>query len=143
MGLGISRLRLNLTRAANWEDIVSMVQASTRDIAAGAWISGRGWHQEKWEHTPAAAVEGMPVHASLDSVSPDNPVFLVHASGQLRKEPLSRLLGGYLIFRWSGREDLNLRLLGPEPSALARLSYAPGNLRPLIFEGGSQSRLLW
>ena len=81
MGLGISRLRLNLTRAANWEDIVSMVQASTRDIAAGAWISGRGWHQEKWEHAPAAAVEGMPVHASLDSVSPDNPVFLVHASG--------------------------------------------------------------
>ena len=25
----------------------------------------------------------------------------------------------------SGREDLNLRLLGPEPSTLARLSYAP------------------
>ena len=25
----------------------------------------------------------------------------------------------------SGREDLNLRPLGPEPSALAKLSYAP------------------
>lgn len=81
MGLGMSRLRLNLTRAANWEDIVSMVQVSARDIAAGAWISGRGWHQEKWEHTPASAVEGMPVHAGLDSISPVNPVFLVHASG--------------------------------------------------------------
>ena len=27
--------------------------------------------------------------------------------------------------RWSGRLDLNQRLLGPEPSALARLSHAP------------------
>jgi hypothetical protein len=26
---------------------------------------------------------------------------------------------------WSGREDSNLRPLGPEPSALARLSHAP------------------
>jgi hypothetical protein len=35
---------------------------------------------------------------------------------------------GRLIFqrkRWSERQDLNLRRLGPKPSALARLSYAP------------------
>lgn len=81
MGLGQSRLRLNLTRARTWNDIVSLVQASTRDIAAGAWVSGRGWHQEKWDAAPVPAVEGMPLHASLDSVSPNNPVFLVHASG--------------------------------------------------------------
>ncbi|MFN8654351.1 MAG: amidohydrolase [Gemmatimonadales bacterium] len=81
MGLGRSRLQLNLTRAKKWDDIVSMVGASTRDIADGAWVMGRGWHQEKWDGPPAGAVEGMPVHASLDSISPKNPVFLVHASG--------------------------------------------------------------
>jgi hypothetical protein len=27
--------------------------------------------------------------------------------------------------KWSGRLDLNQRLLGPEPSALAKLSHAP------------------
>ena len=27
--------------------------------------------------------------------------------------------------KWSERQDLNLRRLGPKPSALARLSYAP------------------
>lgn len=81
LGLGRLRLHLNLTRARNWDDIVSLVQAATRDIARGAWVSGRGWHQEKWEHSPTPAVEGMPLHASLDSVSPDNPVFLSHASG--------------------------------------------------------------
>ena len=31
------------------------------------------------------------------------------------------------FFRWSGREDLNLRPLGPEPSALTKLRYAPKN----------------
>jgi hypothetical protein len=30
-----------------------------------------------------------------------------------------------LNLKWSGREDSNLRPLGPEPSALARLSHAP------------------
>ncbi|HEX2666820.1 MAG TPA: amidohydrolase, partial [Gammaproteobacteria bacterium] len=40
-----------------------------------------GWHQEKWTHPPQPNVEGLPLHASLDQVSPDNPVMLTHASG--------------------------------------------------------------
>ena len=35
-----------------------------------------------------------------------------------------------LFSQWSGREDLNLRPLGPEPSALTRLRYAPKNFLP-------------
>ena len=31
----------------------------------------------------------------------------------------------FRLKRWSERQDLNLRRLGPKPSALARLSYAP------------------
>ena len=34
--------------------------------------------------------------------------------------------------KWSGRLDLNQRLLGPEPSALARLSHAPTKKHWLI-----------
>src|SRR2546427_5668506 len=36
--------------------------------------------------------------------------------------------------KWSERQDLNLRRLGPKPSALARLSYAPtlGTQYPLF-----------
>ncbi len=81
LGLGRARMHLNLARAKNWENIVAMVGAATQDVADGAWISGRGWHQEKWDSVPAPAVEGMPLHASLDSLSPRNPVFLSHASG--------------------------------------------------------------
>ena len=33
----------------------------------------------------------------------------------------------------SGREDLNLRPLGPEPSALSKLSYAPVNLFSIYY----------
>ena len=47
----------------------------------GQWIRGRGWHQEKWTAPPSPNVEGFPTHASLDRVSPDNPVVLTHASG--------------------------------------------------------------
>ena len=32
---------------------------------------------------------------------------------------------GYVLEKWSERQDSNLRRLGPKPSALARLSYAP------------------
>jgi predicted amidohydrolase YtcJ len=80
-GLGQSKMSLNLATVENWDNVVAMVDASTRDIAAGSWIVGGGWHQEKWNKAPVPAVMGMPTHASLDSVSPRNPVLLSHASG--------------------------------------------------------------
>ena len=43
--------------------------------------------------------------------------------GRFRGRLVSRLLS--ITSVKSGREDLNFRPLGPEPSALARLSYAP------------------
>ena len=81
LGLGRAKMILNLTQAKNWEDIVNMVAASVRDVKRDAWITGRGWHQEKWEHAPPGAVEGNPVHAELSKISPNNPVYLTHASG--------------------------------------------------------------
>jgi len=81
MGLGESKLQLDLTTARTWDEIVARVAAAVRTTPRGAWIEGFGWHQEKWERPPSPAVEGNPVHASLSAVSPDNPVVLVHASG--------------------------------------------------------------
>ena len=81
LGLGRAKMILNLTQAKNWEDIINMVAASVRDVKRDAWITGRGWHQEKWEHAPPGAVEGNPVHAELSRISPNNPVYLTHASG--------------------------------------------------------------
>jgi len=81
MGLGRARMILDLTTAANFDDIVAMVRDAVAKARPGEWIFGRGWHQEKWDRAPVPNVEGVPLHAALDSVSPDNPVFLTHASG--------------------------------------------------------------
>src|SRR5207247_3813969 len=80
-GLGNSKLILDLTKARTWDDIVSQVATAVETAPRGALIEGRGWHQEKWLRAPQPNVEGVPLHASLDRVSPNNPVILGHASG--------------------------------------------------------------
>ncbi|MEX2283899.1 MAG: amidohydrolase [Gemmatimonadota bacterium] len=81
LGLGDSKLQLNLMEVKNWGEIVSMVETASRDQKKDAWIRGRGWHQEMWDAPPPNAVEGNPVHAELSRISPNNPVFLGHRSG--------------------------------------------------------------
>ncbi len=81
MGLGESKMILDLTRARTWEEIVAMVAAAVAQAEPGAWIQGRGWHQEKWDEVPVPNVDGVPTHAGLSAVSPDHPVYLTHASG--------------------------------------------------------------
>ena len=73
MSLGGALMVLDLTTATRWQDIVDQVAAAAAEAPPGAWIRGRGWHQEKWSQVPPDAVEGNPVHAALSSVSPDNP----------------------------------------------------------------------
>ena len=80
-GIGEMKMELDLTTAKSWDDIVAMVADAVKQAKPGQWIYGRGWHQEKWTSRPQPNVEGFPTHASLDTVSPDNPVVLEHASG--------------------------------------------------------------
>ncbi len=81
LGLGQFKMNLNLSGARSWDDIVAMVAAAAKEAKPGAWILGRGWHQEKWDRPPDPNVEGFPLEASLTRVSPHNPVLLTHASG--------------------------------------------------------------
>ncbi len=80
-GIGRAKLGLDLTKARTWDDIVQMVADAAAKAKPGAWIVGRGWHQEKWDKVPEPNVEGFPTHDALSKVSPDNPVLLTHASG--------------------------------------------------------------
>ncbi len=81
MGIGSAKMQLDLMNVANWDEIVSMVQAAAGDAPTDRLISGRGWHQEKWDREPPGNVEGLPTHHTLSAVSPNNPVVLRHASG--------------------------------------------------------------
>jgi predicted amidohydrolase YtcJ len=80
-GLGEFRMGLDLREARTWDAIVEQVGRAAKQAKPGEWIIGRGWHQSKWDRAPDPNVEGFPLHASLDKVSPDNPVLLTHASG--------------------------------------------------------------
>ncbi len=81
MGLGQSKLTLDLMDVKDWDEIVAMVAAAAKQAKPGEWILGRGWHQEKWANAPKPNVEGFPFHDALSKVSPNNPVMLTHASG--------------------------------------------------------------
>ncbi len=81
LGVGQAGMQLRLSGVESWEQIVEMVAEAVAKAQPGEWIEGRGWHQEKWIHPPAGAVDGLPTHHALSAVSPDNPVVLRHASG--------------------------------------------------------------
>ncbi len=81
MSLGRAKMILDLTTATSWDDIVQMVGDAASQAAPGEWVTGRGWHQEKWTSTPEPSVDGVPLHTDLSAASPENPVNLGHASG--------------------------------------------------------------
>ncbi len=80
-GVGQAARNLKLAPARNWDEIVRMVGEAAKKAKPGEWILGRGWHQEKWTPAPSPNVEGFPLHDALSQVSPNNPVWLTHASG--------------------------------------------------------------
>ncbi|WP_419213366.1 amidohydrolase [Maribacter sp. X9] len=81
MGLGYNELNLDLMNTTSYQEIVNAVAEEVRKVKPGEWITGRGWHQSKWDSLPSDAVNGFQTHYKLSEVSPDNPVYLSHASG--------------------------------------------------------------
>jgi predicted amidohydrolase YtcJ len=80
-GLGDFLRDINLMTVANWDEALQRLDSAIKLAKPGEWIIGRGWHQEKWDKTPAVNHLGYPYKNSLDSISPNNPVLLTHASG--------------------------------------------------------------
>jgi len=81
LSLGKSKMELDLSKAANWDEIIALIAEAAGKAQLGEWIVGRGWHQEKWDPVPEENVEGYPLHTVLSSATPYNPVILKHASG--------------------------------------------------------------
>jgi predicted amidohydrolase YtcJ len=80
LATGQALMELDLGKAPNWEAIVAMVKAAVARAKPGEWIVGAGWQQTKWDKVPQPNIDGLPLPASLDAVSPDNPVILKHIS---------------------------------------------------------------
>lgn len=81
MGIGYNKLELDLMYVKTYDELVEKVAEAVEKAQPGDWITGRGWHQDKWIEKPDKLVKGFQTHDQLSAVSPDNPVYLSHASG--------------------------------------------------------------
>ncbi len=81
MGIGYNKLELDLMHVKTYDELVEKVAEAVEKAEPGDWITGRGWHQSKWIETPDKVVKGFQTHEQMSAVSPDNPVYLRHASG--------------------------------------------------------------
>ncbi len=81
MGLGYNELNVDLLETKSYREIIEKVKEAVENAAPGQWITGRGWHQSKWTEMPEEIVKGFQTHDLLSEISPDNPVYLRHASG--------------------------------------------------------------
>ncbi|WP_291786008.1 amidohydrolase family protein, partial [Cecembia sp.] len=81
MGIGYNKLDIDLMYVQTYDELIEKVAEAAANAEPGEWITGRGWHQDKWIKMPDNTVKGFQTHEQLSAVTPDNPVFLAHASG--------------------------------------------------------------
>ncbi|WP_439487701.1 amidohydrolase [Algoriphagus sp.] len=81
MGIGYNKLELDLMYVKSYEELVEKVEEAIAKAKPGEWVTGRGWHQDKWIEKPEKLVKGFQTNDKLNAVSPENPVYLSHASG--------------------------------------------------------------
>ncbi len=74
-GSGALEVSVAYPGARSIADVVERVRARARTLAPGEWILGRGWDEGK------LAEQRYILASDLDRASPDNPVFLSHATG--------------------------------------------------------------
>jgi len=48
MGLGYNELNVDLLQTKSYDEVIQKVKAAVDAAKPGEWITGRGWHQSKW-----------------------------------------------------------------------------------------------
>jgi predicted amidohydrolase YtcJ len=81
MGIGYNKLEIDLMYVQTYDELIEKVAEAAAKAEPGEWITGRGWHQDKWLKMPENTVKGFQTHEQLSAVTPNNPVYLAHASG--------------------------------------------------------------
>lgn len=81
MGIGYNKLEIDLMYVKTYDELIQKIAEAAAKAKPGDWITGRGWHQDKWLQMPDKTVKGFQTHDALSEVTPNNPVYLAHASG--------------------------------------------------------------
>ncbi len=81
MSIGVARMTVDLVGISGYDELIERVLVAAEDIGEGEWITGRGWHEEKWTDRSALTVRGFMTHHKLSEAVPDIPVYLRRADG--------------------------------------------------------------
>jgi len=73
VGYGMRKSEIDLSQADSFEHCLDILKNAT--LYRGDWLVGYGWNQENWTH------KEFPNKSSIDSVFPNNPVFLLRIDG--------------------------------------------------------------
>jgi predicted amidohydrolase YtcJ len=74
-GVGQREMTLNLEGTTTLKDFLAKVKIRVDKARPGEWVTGRGWIETFWN--PAV----FPTRQDLDTIAPNNPVYLVRADG--------------------------------------------------------------
>lgn len=74
-GLGSALLSADLSGAQSKAEIVDRLRAFAANLPDGAWLTGRGWDQNRWPE------RAFPTAADLDDAFPGRPVWLRRVDG--------------------------------------------------------------
>jgi predicted amidohydrolase YtcJ len=74
-GIGAREMNLNLEGTDTREAFLARVKERAGGAEPGKWVTGRGWIETFW--TPPQ----FPTRADLDTIAPQNPVYLTRADG--------------------------------------------------------------
>ena len=80
-GIGRAKMTVDLVGITGYKELIERVAAAAKNAKPGEWITGRGWHEEKWTDKSSLKVRGFPTHHDLSKAVPDNPVYVSRADG--------------------------------------------------------------
>ena len=75
LGLGQALASVDLVGSTSYDTVIARIAAAAKKAPAGAWITGRGWDQNRWGDTR------FPTHDKLDAAVPDHPVVVTRIDG--------------------------------------------------------------
>jgi predicted amidohydrolase YtcJ len=75
LNLGFALRNVDLVGTSSYDEVVARTVARAKAAAAGKWIIGRGWDQNRWGNTR------FPTHEALSRATPNNPVALTRIDG--------------------------------------------------------------
>jgi len=74
---GLQLTKVDLRDASSPSDFIARIKAHAAKLAPGEWITGGGWDHERWPGAP------LPERSWIDSVTPNNPVFVSRLDGHM------------------------------------------------------------